>query len=460
MPETTSPILNPAALAREIRTALEAGNRARAVEMLLTLHPADQAEVFQRLTPQEQIVLLRAMEVRDAAELLEELHEKEAAEVADDLTPERLADILDEMDPEDAADLLGDLPEDLATLVLQEMEEADEVAPLLQYPDDTAGGLMSTEYVAIHQDATVGDTLDVLRALALEEDLEIPYYLFVVDEQGHLVGMVDVRDLLAAPPLARIQEIMEPQLVSVHALTDQEDVAQLMRKYELAALPVVDDQGRLIGVIGYEDVLDVMSEEAAEDILHMGGVESEPLQEKPYWKQRLLEVVRSRFVWLMLLFVAETFTGTVLQHFDEELAKVISLSYFIPLLMGTGGNAGSQVVATMIRALALREVRPRDVLRVIAREIRVALLLGLAIGAVAFLRAELWGTGYHIGLAVALSIVVVIVWATVVGVAVPLAATATGLDPTLVSGPFMATFIDGTGLLLYFLIAKAIIPGL
>ncbi len=448
------------ALLQQVRAALEAGQRQRAVELLLTLHPADQAEIFQQLPPHHQIALLRTMDVEHAAELLEELHEHEAAEVADDLAPERLADILDEMDPEDAADLLGDLPADLAEQVLAQMEEAEDVAPLLQYPDDTAGGLMSTEYVVLHKEATVADALAALRALAAEEDMEIPYYLFVVDDEHRLVGVVDVRDLLLAPSLAHIEDIMDPEVISVHAMTDQEEVARIMQKYELAALPVVDDEGHILGVVSYEDVLEVLEEETTEDILHMGGVESGPLLEKPYWKQRILEVARSRFFWLLFLFVAETFTGTVLRYFDDELQRVITLSYFIPLLIGTGGNAGSQVVATMIRALTLREVRPRDVLRVIWKELRVALLLGLAIGVVAFLRAELWGTDYYVSLTVAIAMVVVVLWATLVAVVVPLAAVALRLDPTLVAGPFMATFIDGTGLLLYFLIAHWVVPEL
>ncbi len=444
---------------QQVLEALEAGRLEEALRLLRRFHPADQAEIFRHLPSRHQVLLLRSMDVEEAAELLEELHEMEAAEVADDLAPEHLADILDEMDPEDAADLLGDLPEDLKQALLKEMEEAEDVAPLLQYPDDTAGGLMSTEYVALHQEATVGETLAALRAFAAEE-IEIPYYLFVVDEKNHLVGVVDVRHLITAMPHVLIREVMDPNVISVHVLTDQEEVAHIMQKYELAALPVVDDENRLVGVISYEDVLDVLSEEATEDILHLGGVESGPLLERPYWKQRLLEVVRSRFFWLLFLFVAETFTGTVLRHFDEELTKVIALSYFIPLLIGTGGNAGSQVVATMIRALTLREVGPRDVLRVIWKELKAGMILGLAIGLVAFLRAELWGVDYHVGLVVAISVMLIIVWATLVGVVVPLTAVALRIDPTLVSGPFMATFIDGTGLLLYFLVARAILPQL
>lgn len=443
-------------LGSAVQRRLKEGQPQDAVALLAPLHPADQAEVFRRLSPREQVLLLRAMDVEDAAELLEELHEREAAEVADDLSPEHLADILDEMDPEDAADLLGDLPPDLARILLAEMEEAEDVAPLLQYPDDTAGGLMSTEYVALHQEATVRETIAALRAFAAEE-IEIPYYLFVVDEQNHLVGVVDVRDLLTAPPQARVRDIMDPKVMAVHVSTDQEEVAHLMRKYELAVLPVVDDQNRLVGIISYEDVLHVLSEEAVEDILHLGGVESAPLLQKPYWGQQLWEVVRSRLPWLLLLFVAATLTSTVIGLFESLLARRIVLSRFIPLLIGTGGNVGGQTVATLIRALVLREIRPRDAFRVWLREARIALLLGLVLGGVAFVGTQAWGVDLSISTTVALTMLAIVLWAATVATLVPLAATALGVDPTHVSGPLMSTLIDVTGLLLYFLVAQALL---
>lgn len=444
---------------KAVLQALEEGRPAQAVALLERLHPADQAEVFRRLPSREQVLLLRTMDVESAAELLEELHEQEAAEVADDLSPERLADILDEMDPEDAADLLGDLPQDLAQELLREMEEAEDVAPLLQYPDDTAGGLMTTEYVALHQEATVQETIAALRAFVADE-IEIPYYLFVVDERNHLVGVVDVRDLITAMPQVHIRDIMDPNVISVHVLTDQEEVAHIMKKYELAVLPVVDDEKRLVGIISYEDILHVLSEEAVEDILHLGAVESAPLLEKPYWRQHLGEVVRSRLPWLLLLFVAATLTSTVIGYYERLLAKVIVLSRFIPLLIGTGGNVGGQTVATLIRALVLREVTPRDVLRVWLRETRIAILLGLALGSVALMGTLLWGMDYPIALTVAFTMTAVVLWASSVATFVPLAATALNIDPTHVSGPLMSTLIDVTGLLIYFLIAQVIIPQL
>ncbi len=444
-------------LEQGVREALQQGRPERAATLLQRLHPADQAEVFRRLSPRDQVLLLRAMDVESAAELLEELHEREAAEVADDLAPEHLADILDEMDPEDAADLLGDLPPELTQALLQEMEEADDVAPLLQYPDDTAGGLMSTAYVALHQEATVRETIAALRAFAAE-DIEIPYHLFVVDEENRPVGVVDVRVLLTAPPNARIRDIMNPNIITVHVLTDQEEVAHLMRKYELAVLPVVDDDQRLVGLVSYEDILHVLSEEAVEDILHLGGVESAPLLEKPYWGQRLWEVVRSRLPWLLLLFVAATMTSTVIGYFETLLARRIVLSRFIPLLIGTGGNVGGQTVATLIRALVLREIRPQDLVRVWLREVRIALLLGVALGGVAFVGTWAWGLDLAVALTVSLTMALIVLWASTVATVVPLTASALRVDPTHVSGPLMSTLIDVTGLLLYFLVAQALLP--
>ncbi len=445
----------------QLKAALAEGRYDDAVALLAPLHPADQADVILRLDDAERHALIRHMDPEDAAEILEELDEEIAAELADDLAPAQLADILDEMEPDDAADILKDLPPELSTEVLTEMEEAEDVRPLLQYPDETAGGLMTTAFLTVRQDATAEEVIAFLRAFRqaeADEDLDIPFYLFVTDEDDHLVGVLDIRDVVTAPPGARVAELMDPHVIAVHALTDQEEVARVMKRYDLAALPVLDDEGHLIGVVTYDDILHVLEEEASEDILHLGGVESEPISEKPYWEQRITEVFRSRFPWLILLFVAGSYTGTVLRHFDKELSQVIALSIFIPLIIGTGGNVGSQTVATVIRALVLKEVSPREALRAWWREVRVALLLGVGIAALGWLRAKLWGVSDPIAWVVAVSLFAVILWASTVATFVPLAAAALGFDPTHMSGPLMSTFIDGTGLLLYFLIAKALLP--
>ncbi len=448
---------------REVRALIRQGRYVEAAQRLQALHPADRAEVVLRLPADERDDLVAHLDVETAAELFEELDEEVAADLADDIHPERLADILDEMEPDDAADLLGDLPPALVQTLLAEMEDSEEVAPLLQYPDETAGGLMTTAFVALQESATVDDVIAFLRALKQEdadEDVDLPFYLFVVDDQQRLVGVVDLRELVSAPGQTRIGDLMDREVIAVDAWTDQEEVARVMKKYDLAAVPVVDEQRRLLGVVTYDDIMHVLEEEASEDILHLSGVESEPLAEKPYWEQRLLEIFRSRFPWLLLLFVAGSYTGSVLRMFDAELRKVISLSIFIPLIIGTGGNVGSQTVATVIRALVLKEVRPRDAFRAWWREVRVALLLGVAIGMLGFVRAELWGVDPHVSWAVALTIFAVILWASTVATFIPLLASAVGIDPTHISGPLMSTLIDGTGLLIYFLIARAVIPEL
>jgi magnesium transporter len=237
-------------------------------------------------------------------------------------------------------------------------------------------------------------------------------------------------------------------------------VAHIISRYDLAAVPVVDEAGRLMGVITHDDIVDVLEDETTEDILHLAGVESGPLLDKPYWAQRMTDVVRSRFFWLLLLFIAETFTGTVLRHFESELQVVVALSFFIPLLIGTGGNAGSQTVATVIRAIALREIRPRDVMKVWWREAQTGLLLGILIGLVAFGRALLWRVDWQLAMTVAITIATIVIWANTVASLVPIIASRMGIDPTILSGPLMATLIDGTGLLIYFSLAALILPQL
>jgi magnesium transporter len=272
-----------------------------------------------------------------------------------------------------------------------------------------------------------------------------------------LLGVVGLRELVVAPPEAVAESIMSHDVVSVTTGTDQEEVARTLTRYGLTAIPVVDEAGVLQGVITHDDVLEVLEQETTEDVLHLGAIESGPISDKPYWTQRISEIVRSRFLWLLGLFAAETLTGSVLRHFHDELAAVITLSYFIPLIIGTGGNAGSQTVTTIIRALALKEVRRRDVLRVLWREVRTSLALGLLLGTVAFGRVMLWGVGWQIAIVVGITILTVCMWANVVGSLIPIAADSLGIDPTVMSAPLIATLVDATGLLIYLTVAGFIL---
>jgi magnesium transporter len=441
-----------------IRSALAEQRLRDALAILLDLHPADQAELFNLLDENVQGYLLSQMDIPTTADLLEEMEDEEVLEAVESLTTEKLADVLDEMEPDEAADLLGDLPPSQVSEVLAQMEDADEVVPLLGYPDETAGGLMTTWFIALRRHTTAEQAIQFLRQLTPE--MEVPYYLYVVDRQKRLTGIVGLRDLVVSPPETTMDAIMDSEVIHVAVGVDQEEVARKMTRYDLATLPVVDDQNRLVGVITHDDLIDVLEEEATEDFLRLGAVETGPLVDKPYWSQRISDLVRSRFLWLLILFVAETFTGIVLRYFQSELETVVALSFFIPLLIGTGGNAGSQTVATVIRALALQEVRSRDVLRVWWREARVGILLGVLIGVAGYVRALIWGVSPEMALTVGLTVAVICTWATTVAALVPIFASALRIDPTIISGPLMTTLIDGTGLVIYFSLAALILPQL
>ena len=440
---------------KSIRSALEGGDVEAALTCLLRLRPEDRADAFADLDNAAQTTLLPRMDLPDAADLLEDLDDDHAADVAETMSIGQLADVLDEMEPDEAADVLGDLSADHAAQVLAEMEDAEEVIPLLGHPDETAGGLMTTAYIALRRHTTAAQAIEFLRHL--DPDEEAPYYLYVVDRNKCLIGVVGLRDLVLADPEAVVETFMDTDVIYVTAGTDQEDVARLFARYDLTALPVVNQSGHLIGVITLDDILDVLEEETTADVLQLGGIEPGPVINKPYWSQRVFEVARSRFVWLLGLFVAETLTGTVLRHFSSELEAVVSLSFFIPLLIGTGGNAGSQTVATVIRALALDEVRRRDVLRVLARELQTGILLGSLLGVVAFGRVLLWGLPTSMAAVVAITILAICIWANTVGCLVPILADAVGIDPTIMSAPLITTLVDATGLLIYLRVAALVL---
>jgi magnesium transporter len=363
-----------------------------------------------------------------------------------------LVRIVDEMEPDQAADLLGDMDAARSRAILSQLEDPQEIRPLLLHPEDSAGGLMTSPHLALRRRMTVAEALSAIRRL--EADSEEINEFFIVDHLGVLCGAVSLRRLVMAPPAALLAGVMEREVMSVAAGTDQEDVARLVSRYDLAVLPVVDEAGRLVGVITVDDVIDVLVDEATEDIQRLGA--SEPL-DRPYLDTTPLTVFRKRIGWLLLLFVTETLTGTVLRHFEVELAAVVSLAFFIPLLIGTGGNAGSQTTSTIIRALALGEMSKTKLYTPLWHELQVGLLLGLTMGAVAYGRALMWHTGPGVALTVAVAIFVIVVWANVLGSVLPLLAYRLKIDPTVVSGPAMTTLVDATGLFIYFAIAGLVL---
>jgi magnesium transporter len=323
---------------------------------------------------------------------------------------------------------------------------------LLLHPDETAGGLMTSEFLALRRRMTAAEAIEAIRQW--QPEAETIYYLFVVDRYGRLVGVVNLRQLIVAPPDALIQDIMDEDVIFVTADVDQEEVARLMARYDLLALPVVDENKILLGVITFDDLVDVLEEEATEDLQRYGG--AEPL-ERPYLDTSPAVITKKRIGWLLILFLTATLTGSVMKLFEDEIQAMVALTLFVPLLIGTGGNAGSQTTATIIRELATGNVEPRDALAVWWHEARVAILLGLGMAIPAFIRAITWVDNPMLATTVAVSIVVLVLWATGVGSLLPLVAAKFGIDPALVSGPLMSTMVDATGLFIYFSIAKILL---
>jgi magnesium transporter len=417
----------------------------------------------------------------DVADLLNQLNRAEAAtvimmlpvpravQVLDQPTMTRRAAILEQLDPARAARILEGMAADERTDIVQQMGEHErrrlvpkltpevraEVERLLQYPDHTAGGIMTTEFVRLDPSMTVGAALKHIRSVAREK--ESIYACYVLEPgTGRLLGSVSLRDLVMAEMDRPVTEIMRRKPVTVAALDDQEAVAHRIAKYNLLAVPVLEKDGSVVGFVTVDDVIDVLIEEQTDDILKMGGVEPGAL-DKPYFDNPVLRVVRKRIGWLLLLFVAETFTGTVLRHYEGELAAVVALSFFIPLLIGTGGNAGSQTVTTIIRSIALGEIRLKDAWRVLGREATTGVIVGLVVGAVAFGRALMWGAHMPLAITVAITVLAICAWSTTVGSLIPIAAERFGVDPAVLSAPLITTLVDATGLIIYFRIAKVIL---
>ncbi|MBX6753751.1 MAG: magnesium transporter [Thermorudis peleae] len=412
------------------------------------------AATLEQLSPDQLRQLADLLGDETLSDILSELEPDEAASVLERLGSAEAADVLEAMAPDDAADVLAQLAPENASQILVAMEplEAEELKSLLAYPPDSAGGRMTPAFVALSPDIRVDQAIAALRTLA--QAAETIYYVYVTDEHGHLLGVVSMRDLVLSPPDRTVGEIMETDIVKVQATADQEEAARLLTSEGLIALPVVDDQNRLLGIITADDVADILEQEVTEDIERLGG--SQPL-DIPYMKASPILLWRKRVGWLLLLFIAEMYTGTVLRHFQREIEQVVALSFFVPLLIGTGGNAGSQVVTTLVRAMALEKIGLRDIPRIIPKEFATAMLLGAVMALAAFARAEILQVGTVVALTVAIAIWGIVLWAVTVASVLPLVLRRLGIDPAVVSSPFIATLVDGTGLVIYFTVARVML---
>jgi len=419
--------------------------------------PADIAEALKSLTEEQCRRFLTLLPSEFAADIFQELDLDLQVELFGVLGAEKTADIVSEMESDDAADVLSELDEKQANEILEGMqEEGEDVKDLLKYEEDTSGGIMATEYVALNKDWDVNRAFEELRAIC--PDADKAYYVYVVDDDGRLIGVLSLRDLVMAERTDKIADIMNENVMSVKADTDQEEAAHTFKKYGFLSLPVVDDEGRLTGIISANDIIDVLDEETTEDIQKMSA--SLPL-EGTYRSAKVLELWSKRVVWLLALFITGALTSGIMKGNEALLGQFVTLIFFVPLLVDEGGNAGSQASATIIRALALREFELGDYLKVLWKEFWVSAMLGLSLAVLAFAAAVVMPSEslhwMQAGTIVGLSTLIVVLFGSVIGSVLPLAAHMAGLDPAVLAGPVITTIVDSAGLLIYFGIAKSVL---
>ena len=425
-------------------------------EILSDMNEADIATVLKEL-PQEKLPLLyRILPKELAAEVFVNMDSDDQEFLIRAFSDNELREVLDEMYVDDAVDVIEEMPATVVKRILQhtDPEMRKIINEILQYPEDSAGSLMTTEYVDLKKYMTVADAFTRIRRTGV--DKETIYICYVTDENRKPLGIVTVIDLLLSDRTDKIFEIMDTNIISTTTLEDKEVVAEKFRKYDLLALPVVDRENRLVGIITIDDAMDVLQDENTEDIEKMAAITP---TDKPYLKMSVFEIWKKRFPWLLLLMVSATFTGRIIQNSETALQAYVVLTAYIPMLMGTGGNCGAQSSTTIIRGLSLGEIQFRDTLKVIWKEFRVAFFCGVTLAAVNFGRLLLMD---HVTVLVAgvvsLSMILTIILAKFIGCSLPILAKRIHLDPAVMANPFISTIVDAMSLLIYFQVAKLLLP--
>ena len=438
-------------------------------DILITMNPSDIAAIFDELTEDRLPLLFRLLPKELAADTFVEMEPEAQELLIRGFTDTELREVVNELFVDDAVDIVEEMP---ATVVRRILSQADpemrkSINEILRYPENSAGSIMTTEYVSLRPKMTIADAITSIRRTGVDKET---IYTCYVTKDRTLIGVVTVKDLLlAVDDDAPIETIMIPNVISVNTHDDQEEVARMFSKYNFLALPVVDAENRLVGIVTFDDAMDVMEEEATEDIEKMAAIIP---SEKPYMSMSPWEIWKKRIPWLMLLMVSATFTGMIISHFEDKLANLVILTAFIPMLMDTAGNSGSQASVTVIRGLSLNELDFADIFRIIWKEVRVATLCGLALGAACFLKIYLvdglllqsfTGLPGNISMflvigVICLTLAVTVLFAKIVGCVLPLIAKKLGFDPAVMASPFITTIVDALSLLVYFALASAFLP--
>ena len=432
-------------------------------DILATMNPMDIAGLFDGLDEKQIPLMFRLLPKDIAADVFVELESDSQEMLIKSFSNTELESILDELYLDDTVDIIEEMPSNVVKRILKysDPDTRKEINKILQYPEDSAGSIMTTEFIKLRQYNTVAEAFDIIRKNG--DEAETINVCYVTDEGCHLQGYVTIRTLvLEKNTAAKIGDIMDTQVISVSTREDKEDVAQDMSKYDFDAMPVVDSENRIVGIVTFDDAIDVMEEEATEDIEKMAAITP---MDKPYLRTSTFELWKARIPWLLLLMISATFTGMIITSFEDALASYVALTAFIPMLMDTGGNSGSQASVTVIRGISLQEIEFKDIFKVIWKELRVAVFCGITLAAVSFVKIMLFdgmvlgNTGITpvVALTVCLTLVLTVICAKIVGCIMPLLAEKLGFDPAVMASPFITTIVDAISLLIYFGFAKAML---
>lgn len=435
----------------QICELLSKGQYVRLRQEIQELNDADVADYMEEMNPEQQLMMFRILPKDMAADVFSYLDIENQQYIITSLSDRDAAGIINNLMADDAKDLIEEMPANVVKRLLAHAnpEIRRDINHLLRYPEDSAGSIMTVEYVDLKERLTVAQAIERIRKVGV--DSETINICYVLDNERHLVGTVALRYLLLSSPEAVIGEIMHENVISLHTLMDQEEVARQFKKYDFTAMPVVDNENRLVGIITVDDVVDILEEETTEDIEKMAAVMP---SDKPYMKTTVWEAYKKRIPWLLLLMISATFTGSIITSFENALSKYVVLTAFIPMLMDTGGNAGGQASAIVIRGLSLDEIRFKDWYRVIWKEIRTALLCGVTLAVCNFAKLLLFDrVGVAVAMVVCLTLLLAVIVAKLVGALLPMVAKRIGVDPAVMASPFITTIVDAISLLIYFRIA-------
>lgn len=449
---------------KEILSLISERKFSRLRQVLSPLNPADISAILEDAQQKDLPLVFRILPKELAAEVFVEMDSDMQQLLIEAFSDSELKEVLDELFMDDTVDIIDEMPASVAKRILKQTDAKTRqmINKLLAYPDNCAGSVMTTEYLSVKKYMTVDEAFEYIRKNAV--DTESVYTCYVTDRSRRLLGVITVRELLLSPSDAVIGDLMETNVISAGTLDDREEVANLFEKYDLYTLPIVDTENRLVGIITVDDAIDVLQEEASEDIEKMAAILP---SEKSYLKTGVFTTFKSRIPWLLFLMISATFTGAIISSFEDKLSSLIGLIAFIPMLMGTGGNSGSQSSVTVIRALSLGDIEFKDIWRVVWKELRVAVICGIVLGAVNFVKMYLvdylllnsFDSGVHLleMTAVSLTIVFVVIAAKLVGSTLPIFAKKLGFDPAVMASPLVTTILDAFSLIIYFSIAMMLL---